>query len=47
MALAAIGLRTHRNVVRRAGYRPLVLGTLTWMTAAITGLVLQFVVGSW
>jgi uncharacterized integral membrane protein (TIGR00698 family) len=47
VALAAIGLSTHLGEMRRAGYRPLMLGTLTWMTVAITGLVLQFAVGSW
>jgi len=47
LALAAIGLGTHLGEMRRAGYRPLMLGTLTWMTVAITGLVLQFAVGSW
>lgn len=47
VALAAIGLNTHLGDLRRAGYRPLMLGTVTWMTVAITGLLLQFAVGSW
>jgi len=47
VALAAIGLSTHLGAMRRAGYRPLVLGTLTWATVACTGLLLQFAVGSW
>jgi uncharacterized membrane protein YadS len=47
IALVAIGLSTHLGEMRRAGYRPLMLGTLTWITVAITGLVLQFALGSW
>ncbi len=47
VARAAIGLSTHLGEMRRAGYGPLMLGTLTWMTVAITGLVLQFAGGSW
>ncbi len=43
VALAAIGPGT----MRRAGYRPLALGTLTWATVACTGLLLQFAVGTW
>jgi uncharacterized membrane protein YadS len=47
VALAAIGLSTNLGEMCRAGYGQLMLGTLTGMTVAITGLVLQFVVGSW
>lgn len=47
VALASIGLSTHLGDMRRAGYRPLLLGTLTWATVAVTGLLLQFAVGSW
>jgi len=47
VALAAIGLSTHLGAMRRAGSRPLLLGTITWMTVALTGLLLQFAVGSW
>jgi len=47
VALAAIGLSTHLGDMGRAGYRPLLLGTLTWITVAITSLGLQLLVGSW
>jgi len=33
--------------MRRAGYRPLLLGTVTWATVAVTGLAMQLLVGSW
>ena len=46
IALAAIGLSTHLGDMRRVGYRPLALGTLTWFVVAITGLGLQWVSGS-
>ena len=47
VALAAIGLSTHLGDMRRAGYRPLLLGTVTWLTVAVTSLGLQLLVGSW
>ncbi len=47
MAFAGIGLSTRLGQMRRAGYRPLVLSTVTWMTVALTELVLQVAVGSW
>ena len=47
VALAAIGLSTHLGDMRRAGYRPLLLGTVTWVTVAVTGLAMQLLVGSW
>lgn len=47
VALAAIGLSTHLGDMRRAGFRPLLLGTATWVTVAVTGLALQLLVGSW
>jgi uncharacterized integral membrane protein (TIGR00698 family) len=47
IALAAIGLSTHLGDMRRAGYRPLLLGTLTWLTVALTSLGLQWLMGGW
>ena len=47
VALAAIGLSTHLGDMRRAGFRPLLLGTVTWATVAVTGLAMQLLVGSW
>lgn len=47
VALAAIGLSTHLGAMRRAGYRPLLLGTVTWATVAVTSLGLQLLIGTW
>ena len=44
-ALAAIGLSTRLGDLRRAGHRPLLLGTLVWASVAATSLVLQHVTG--
>ena len=44
---AAIGLSTHLGGMRRAGYRPRLLRTLTWLTVAVTSLGLQLSAGSW
>ena len=41
VALAAIGLSTRVGDLRRAGSRPLLLGTLAWVTVATTSLMLQ------
>ncbi|MGH9094798.1 MAG: YeiH family protein [Acidimicrobiales bacterium] len=45
-ALAAIGLSTRVDRIRRAGPRPLVLGALLWATVAISSLGLQAATGS-
>jgi uncharacterized membrane protein YadS len=47
LALAAIGLRMHLGATRRAGHRPLVLGTRTRATVACPGLLLQIADGTW
>jgi uncharacterized integral membrane protein (TIGR00698 family) len=47
MALAAIGLSTHLGDMRRAGIRPLVLGTAVWVAVAVTSLGLQIATGGW
>jgi len=46
-ALAAIGLSTRMGDLRRAGHRPLLLGTLVWASVAVTSLALQHLTGSW
>lgn len=46
VALAAIGLSTRFTELRRAGARPLLLGTLVWASVAVTGLVLQHFTGT-
>jgi len=40
VALAAVGLSTSLAEIRRAGARPLLLGTLVWAAVAVTGLLL-------
>jgi uncharacterized membrane protein YadS len=40
-ALAAIGLSTDVHHIRRAGFRPLALGAVLWVTVAVTSLGLQ------
>jgi uncharacterized integral membrane protein (TIGR00698 family) len=47
VALAAIGLSTRIGDLRRAGHRPLLLGTLVWAAVALTSLALQRLTGSW
>lgn len=41
VALAAVGLSTSPQAIRRAGYRPLLLGAALWIVVAVTGLALQ------
>lgn len=41
VALAAVGLSTRPADLRRAGLRPLALGTVLWAVVGVTGLVLQ------
>lgn len=41
VALAAIGLSTRLTDLRRAGLRPLALGTVLWAVVGVTGLLLQ------
>jgi len=41
VALAAVGLTTDLRALRRAGARPLLLGTLVWAAVASTSLLLQ------
>jgi uncharacterized integral membrane protein (TIGR00698 family) len=43
VALGAIGLSAHLGEIRRAGLRPLALGTLLWAVVGVTGLLLQHV----
>ena len=45
-ALAAIGLSTDFGQVRRAGFRPLALGAVLWLTVGLTSLGLQAVTGT-
>ena len=42
--LAALGLQIHVGALRAAGWRPLAVGLAAWLTAAIVGLLLVFVV---
>lgn len=46
VALAAIGLSTHLSTLRRAGARPLALGGLLWLVAAVSSLALQAITGT-
>jgi uncharacterized integral membrane protein (TIGR00698 family) len=41
MALAAIGLSTDLGGIRKAGYRPLLLGAILWASVGLTSLGLQ------
>jgi uncharacterized membrane protein YadS len=41
VALAAIGLSTSPQAIRRTGFRPLLVGALLWFVVAVTGLALQ------
>jgi len=41
LALAGVGLTTNLSSLRRAGARPLLLGTLVWAAVAVTSLALQ------
>ena len=45
MALAAIGLRTDVDGLRRAGVRPLLLGAMLWVVVSATSLLLQWAAG--
>lgn len=45
-ALAAIGLSTDVQHIRRAGFRPLALGAVLWVTVGLTSLALQALVGA-
>lgn len=46
-ALAAIGLSTDVGHIRRAGFRPLALGAILWLTVGLTSLGLQALTGTW
>lgn len=46
-ALAAIGLSTDIGHIRRAGFRPLALGGILWLTVGLTSLGLQALTGTW
>lgn len=46
IALAAIGLSTRLGDLRRAGHRPLLLGTLVWVAVATASLALQHLTGT-
>jgi uncharacterized integral membrane protein (TIGR00698 family) len=45
-ALAAIGLSTRLDSIRRAGLRPILLGGVLWATVGVTSLTLQGLTGS-
>lgn len=47
VALAAIGLSIRLGDLRGAGHRPLVLGAMTWLAVAVTGLAAQRLLGRW
>jgi uncharacterized integral membrane protein (TIGR00698 family) len=46
MALAAIGLSTNAAGIRKAGYRPLLLGAILWATVGLASLGLQAATGA-
>jgi uncharacterized integral membrane protein (TIGR00698 family) len=45
VALAGVGLTTSLGALRRAGVRPLLLGTFVWAAVACTSLLLQWATG--
>jgi uncharacterized integral membrane protein (TIGR00698 family) len=45
-ALAAVGLSTDVRHIRRAGWRPLALGAVLWLTVGLTSLGLQALTGT-
>ena len=45
-ALAAIGLSTDVHHIRRAGFRPLALGAVLWVTVGLASLALQALTGT-
>lgn len=45
-ALAAIGLSTDVGHIRRAGFRPLALGAILWLTVGLTSIGLQALTGT-
>jgi uncharacterized integral membrane protein (TIGR00698 family) len=45
-ALAAVGLSTDVHHIRRAGWRPLALGAVLWLTVGLTSLGLQALTGT-
>jgi uncharacterized membrane protein YadS len=47
VALASIGLQTRIRDLRRAGHRPLLLGTLVWVAVATASLAIQAATGAW
>jgi uncharacterized integral membrane protein (TIGR00698 family) len=47
VALAAVGLMTRLDHLRRAGSRPLLLGTVVWVAVAVSSLALQRATGIW
>ena len=47
LALSAIGLKTDFRKMISAGWRPLVLGLVTWFAVAAAGLAVQFVSHQW
>jgi uncharacterized membrane protein YadS len=46
IALAAIGLSTQMRDIRKAGFRPLALGAILWVSVGLTSLGLQLATGS-
>lgn len=46
MALAAIGLSTDLQAMRRAGWRPIVLGAILWTVVSVTALTIMRATGS-
>jgi uncharacterized membrane protein YadS len=43
VALAGVGLSVHPAHIRRAGFRPILLGAVQWVTVAASSLALQHV----
>ncbi|MDN5796295.1 MAG: YeiH family protein [Intrasporangium sp.] len=46
MALTAIGLTTDLTALRRAGFRPLLLGGILWVVVSVSSLVIQYATSS-
>jgi uncharacterized integral membrane protein (TIGR00698 family) len=45
-ALAAVGLSSRLGQIRRAGFRPILLGAILWATVALSSLALQVATGT-
>ena len=45
VAMAAVGMSSSFQAIRRAGWRPLALGGILWLVVAVSSLLLQLATG--